>query len=53
MRKNDNLTTKISGAESLSIFAVVKTFTLLGFISIYVCGFEFFKAIKGSFKADS
>jgi hypothetical protein len=51
MRKNDNLTIESSDAGSTSIFAVLKTFTILGFISICVCGFEFLKVIKSNFES--
>lgn len=51
MRKNDDLTTVSSDAGSTSKFVLLKTLAILGFISIYVCGFEFLKVIKSSFES--
>jgi len=51
MRKNDKLIIDSSDSGPNSLFAVLKTFAVLGFISIYVCGFEFLEVIRSSFKS--
>ena len=50
MKTKENFTVGNTGAEQKSIFAALKTFSILGFITLYICGIEYFRFILNHFQ---